>query len=174
MDAVHFIYAAYAGFLWCFERVFLSSPAGRKRFNVLGVINACTKEFMMVHNDTYINARTVGQLLQQIYRRYQPTGLPITIVLDNARYQKCRLVARYARWLKIELLYQPAYSPQLNLIERLWKFVKKQCLYAKYYPDFDHFKQAIQKTLAKTNTEFKDQIDSLLAWNFQSFEKVKN
>lgn len=62
--------------------------------------------------------------------------IPITLVLDNARYQKCQLVTELASTLAIELLHLPSYSPNLNLIERLWKFVKKQCLYSKYYSDF--------------------------------------
>ena len=173
VDAAHFIYSAYAGFLWCFQRVFLASPSGRKRFNVLGGIDAVTKELVMVSNDSYINAKSVCSLLKKIYLKYLPSGLVITLVLDNARYQKCKLVRRYARCLNIELLYMPSYSPQLNLIERLWKFVKKQTLYAKYYPNFDEFKFAIQDCLDKTNTSFKSKLDTLLSWNFQSFENVK-
>jgi len=54
------------------------------------------------------------------------------LVLDNARYQKCHLVQNLAATLNIELLFLPTYSPNLNLIERLWKFVKKKCLYSIY------------------------------------------
>jgi len=61
--------------------------------------------------------------------------MPITLVLHNARYQKYAVVTEFALKLHIELLFLPAYSPSLNLIERLWKFVKKQVLYGKYYPD---------------------------------------
>ena len=66
-------------------------------------------------------------------------AIPITLVLDNARYQKCKVVQDFANSLGIELLYLPPYSPNLNLIERLWKFVKKKCLYAKYYEEFAQF-----------------------------------
>jgi transposase len=62
--------------------------------------------------------------------------VPITLVLDNVRYQRCTLVQAVATTLGVELLYLPAYSPNVNLIERLWKFVKQQCLYSKYYADF--------------------------------------
>mgnify|MGYP003605911059 FL=1 len=65
--------------------------------------------------------------------------VPITLVMDNARYQKCNIVTALASQLNIELLYLPAYSPNLNLIERLWKFVKKKVLYSKYYPNFAEF-----------------------------------
>jgi transposase len=66
-------------------------------------------------------------------------GLPITLVLDNAKYQKCSLVRELTESLKINLLYLPAYY--LNLIERLWKFVKKKCLYSKYYKHFGSSKK---------------------------------
>lgn len=61
-----------------------------------------------------------------------------------------------AAQLDIELLFLPAYSPNLNLIERLWKFVKKQCLYAQYYEDFTAFKDAIFTCLGQTQTTHKD------------------
>jgi hypothetical protein len=54
-------------------------------------------------------------------------SIPITLILDNARYQKCHLVEEHAKKLGIQLLYLPSYSPHLNLIERLWKFVRNEC-----------------------------------------------
>jgi len=97
--------------------------------------------------------------------------IPITLVLDNARYQKCALVQNLAKGLDIELLFLPSYSPNLNLIERLWKFVKKKCLYSTYYEDFGSFKAAIQDCLAQTDTTYKEELDSLLTLKFQSFKK---
>jgi transposase len=171
MDAAHFVHGAFLAAVWCFTRLFISSPSGRKRFNVLGAVNAVTKEILTFTNETYINAESVCQLLVQIAQRYGQ--VPITIVLDNARYQKCKLVWAYATVLNIELLYLPSYSPHLNLIERLWRFVKKECLYAKYYQTFADFKQAIEKCIETTNTEHRDKLETLLSWNFQSFEKVQ-
>jgi transposase len=145
VDAAHFVHRAYLGFLWCFTRTFICSPSGRRRFNVLGAVNAVTKEIITVTN---------------------------VLILDNARYQKCKLVDEYAKALKIELCYLPAYSPQLNLIERLWKFVRNECLYSKYYEDFADFKLAISNCIGTANTERKEKLDSLLTLNFQSFSKV--
>ena len=81
----------------------------------------------MVTNDTYITAAQVCELIEKI----AALGLiiPITLVLDNARYQKCKIVEELALSLSIELLYLPSYSPNLSLIERLGKLVKKKCLY---------------------------------------------
>ena len=141
MDAAHFVLCPFLGFLWAFSRIFIRAPAGRSRFNVLGALNAITHELIFVFNDTYINAESVCDLLKKIADLY--VGLPITIILDNARYQKCKLVQEFALSLNIELLYLPPDFRNLNLIERLWKFVKKKCLWSKYYANFNDFKEAI-------------------------------
>ena len=171
VDAAHFVLSAYLGFLWCFERMFIKAPSGRKRFNVLGALNAISYELITVANDSYINAECVCDLLRQIADRY--VGIPITIVLDNARYQKCALVQDLAQLLNIELLYLPSYSPNLNLIERLWKFVKKKCLYSKYYQDFVTFKTAISDCLSQTHGKHRKDLSSLLTLRFQTFKKAQ-
>ena len=125
VDAAHFVLSPFIGLLWCFSRVFIKSPAGRNRFNVLAALNAITHELTMITNDKYINAFSFCELLWEISLKHIDMGVPITLVLDNARYQKCKLVFYFAKLLDIELLYLPAYSPNLNIIERLWKFVKK-------------------------------------------------
>jgi transposase len=157
------------GYLWSLTRIFIKAPAGRKRFNVLGALDAITHELITITNDTYINALCVCELLTKIAERYP--RMAITLISDNAKYQKCKIVWDLAASLNIELLYLPAYSPNLNLIERLWKFVKKQCLYSKYYSDFTLFGSAITECLSKTHTDHKKELDSLLSLNFQSFKK---
>jgi transposase len=171
VDAAHFVLAPYLGMLWCFVRQFIRAPAGRQRFNVLGALNAVTHELILVTNDAYINADSVCDLLRRIAA--QRLAIPITLILDNARYQKCYIVLELAKSLGIELLYLPTYSPNLNLIERLWKFVKKDCLYSTYYNDFTLFKQAISSCLAQTQTTHKAALDSLLSHRFQTFKKSK-
>lgn len=172
VDAAHFVLAPFLGFLWCFARLFIQAPAGRQRFNVLGALNALTHELITITNDTYINAESFCALLYKL--AVLQLRVPITLVLVNARYQKCALVAAVAASLQIELLYLPAYSPNLNLIERLWKFVKKECLYSTYYADFAAFKAAIQKCLNETHTTHKAALDSLLTLKFQTFEKTQS
>lgn len=171
MDAAHFVFGSFLSSIWCFVRHYIPTQSGRKRFNVLGAVNAVNKSVTVYANETYINGKSVCHLLKMLYLQYK--GKPITIVLDNAKYQKCKLVRRYSKILGIELLYLPSYSPQLNIIERLWKFVKKECLYSKYYPDFPSFKDAIQDCLAKADTVHRDKLDRLLTLNFQTFKKAK-
>jgi transposase len=149
--------------------MFIKAPSGRQRFNVLGALDAISHEMVVVTNTGYINAYSVCELLIKLSQRFD--RLPISIVLDNARYQKCKLVQATAKLFDIELLYLPAYSPNLNLIERMWKFVKKKCLNSKYYSDFASFTKSITEVLSKTNGCYKKELDSLLSLKFQSFKK---
>jgi transposase len=168
VDAAHFIFGPFLGFVWCLVRLFVPGPSGRKRYNVLAALNAVTHEVIRVANHSYINAVSVCALLREI----AAAGLarPITVVLDNARYQRCAVVQALARSLKIELLFLPTYSPNLNLIERLWRFVKSECLGAKPKATYEDFTAAIDGCLANLQTNHKEQMKTLLALNFQTFE----
>ena len=172
VDAAHFVLGSFLGRLWCIVRIFIPSSSGRKRYNVLGALDAMTHQLITVCNDTYVNACSVCELLQKIW---ESTGgnIPITLVLDNARYQKCYLVTELAEKMNIELLFLPSYSPNLNLIERLWKWIKKDCLNSKYYERFDEFKDAINQSIMKvSHEESKMEMDTLLALNFQNFDNA--
>lgn len=171
VDASHFVFSLVLGFLWSFTRIFLPAPSGRQRFNVLGALNAVTHELITVTNTTYINALSVGELLAKIRRRH-PRGL-ITVVLDNARYQRCKWVQEKAVSLKIELLFLPPYSPNLNLIERFWKLVKKNCLYSKFYPQFSEFQEAISHFINTVHVTHKKELRTLLSHKFQDFSKAQ-
>lgn len=138
---------------------------------MLGALNALTLELVTVTNDTYINAVSVCELLGKIAALKLAT--PITLVLDNARYQRCAKVMAYAESLGIELLFLPPYSPNLNLIERLWKFIKKKCLYSKYYDKFPAFKAAISGCIDRLGTEHKQELTELMSLSFQSFKNVQ-
>jgi transposase len=169
VDASHFVHGAFLCCVWCFVRLFLRTPSGRKRFNVLGALDYATKDLLTVTNLTYITAETVCQLLTMLAGQYP--GIPITLVLDNARYQRCRLVQDLAGSLGIELLFLPSYSPNLNLIERLWKFVKGECLKGKYYETFEAFQASIEDCLRKIPTEHREAVASLITRNFQLFDR---
>ncbi len=144
---------------------------------MLAALNAVSKELITVSNLTYVNAETVCELLRRLAATH--LNIPITVVLDNARYQRCKLVQELAQQLSIELLFLPSYSPNLNLkvpcnagIERFWKFVKKQCLYSRYYPDAASFQQAILTCIDEAPSKHKAELERLLTLNFQTFKDV--
>ena len=171
VDAAHFVHSAFLGIIWCVVRMCVRAASGRKRFNVLAALDAVTHKLIMETNHSYINANSVCNLLRAVAEAATP-GIPITFVLDNARYQKCALVEDLAKQLGIELLYLPSYSPNLNKIERVWKFVKAECLRTKYYDNYEKFNKAIKQCLDDLPTKHKAAMDSLLTHKFQTFENV--
>ena len=108
------------------------------------------------------------ELPRKLSDRY--VGLPLTLVLDNARHQKCAAVRELAQSPRIESLYLPPYSPNPNLIERLRKFVKEECLSCRYHEDFTRFKEAIIDCLAGVEGKPKASIASPLTLRFQTFK----
>jgi transposase len=167
-DAAHFVHQPFQGYLYGIKRFFIRAAAGRKRLNVLGALDAVSQSITTICNESYINAETVCQLLELLAQQY--IGERIYLILDNARYQKCQLVYEAAQRLNIKLIFLPPYSPNLNLIERLWRFTKKKVLYNKFYSSFDEFKNAISNCLDKMkNSEYKNELSSLLTLKFQTF-----
>jgi transposase len=171
VDAAHFVLRPFLGFLLSFVPLFVQASAGRKRYNVLGALDAITRELTLVTNFTYINSVSFCALLDQLKRRYAD-GVPIHVILDNARYQKNAYIQAHADLLGITLVYLPAYSPNLNLIERLWKFVKKTVLYGTYYADFGAFTAAIDQCLADTQDRYQEELKTLLTLKFQTFKNA--
>jgi len=170
MDAAHFVYGPFLGFVWCLARLFIKAPCGRQRLNVLAALHAVTQEVITITNSTYITAESVCLLLCEIAHSYPAQAL--TVVLDNARYQRCLAVQECAALLDIELLYLPPYSPNLNLIERFWKWVKKQCLYGRYYENFSAFQKAILNCIEQAPTQHHKELNSLLTLRFQTLSKA--
>jgi transposase len=170
VDAAHFVYGPCLGCLWCLVRLFVPGPSGRKRYNVLGAIDAVTRRMIRVTNHAYINTSSVCDLLKAVSR----AGLvgPVTLVLDNAAYQRCAFVQAYAAFLGVELLYLPPYSPNLNLIERVWRFVKKEVLAARVKEDYGAFTRAIDDCLDGLHTRHASQTATLLTLKFQVFDDV--
>jgi transposase len=170
VDAAHFVFGTFVCCLWSFARIFVRAASGRQRFNVLGAWDAVARRLIAVTNTTVVNTETMCQLLRKI----AAAGLngTITVVLDNARYQRNAVVQALAKELGITLLYLPSYSPNLNLIERLWKFTKRRALYGRYHPTFAEFQAAIQEVLDGLSTSYAEQVKTLMTLKFQLFEDV--
>ncbi|MEK6476168.1 IS630 family transposase [Catalinimonas sp. 4WD22] len=170
MDAAHFVLSHFCCMMWCVKRLFIRSGAGRNRINVLGALNAINQQVTTLINTTYINAEVIIAFLGQLRKQYP--GLPITIVLDNARYQHCKAVIAFAESIHIKLLFLPPYSPNLNLIERLWKMAKKKVLYGQYYPNPTHFHYAVTSFFEHIDT-YQNELKSLLTLKFQTFNNSR-
>lgn len=170
VDAAHFVYGTFLCCLWSFTRLFVRAASGRQRFNVLGAWNAVTRELVSVTNTTVVNTDTMCELMHKI-AALNLAG-PVTLVLDNARYQRNAVVMGLAEQLGINLLFLPSYSPNLNLIERLWKFTKRRALYGRYHPTFADFRAAIEQTLADIPGKHASHLATLMTLHFQQFQNV--
>ena len=170
MDASHFVLGCdFLGGVYSRTRRLVKTFSGRQRYNVLGAINFTTKKVHTVTNNTYITATEICQMLRLVASEYP--GKKIHIVLDNARYQKCDIVSLLAKELSIDLVFLPPYSPNLNLIERLWKFTKGK-LRIKYYGNFVTFKQTIDDIIDGADNIFKEQISNLIGEKIQLFDNL--
>jgi len=168
VDAAHFVQGAFLCCLWCVRRLFIRGASGRQRYSVLGAWNAVTNQLVNITTAGTVSSDTMCQLLHKI----AALGLqgPITLVLDNARYQRCALVIDLAKTLNIQLQFLPSYSPNLNLIERLWKFIKRDVLYGRHYNSFIEFRAAIDGCLENIPTKHREKLQSLMTHNFQQFD----
>jgi len=137
--------------------------------NVLGAVGYGTAKMITVINRGSIGSEQVCQLLRKIHRRCRK---PVTVVLDNASYHRANVVRDLAETLDIELLFLPPYSPNLNLIERVWKLVKKLALNARTLPDFDAFAESVTRTVDNLETKHRTELLGLLTPNFQDFADV--
>lgn len=164
VDAAHFVHGCFLGLVWCLSRMIVPSASGRRRYNVLAAVETRDLDFVSVRTTESVNAATVCELMAGIARRCP--GEAITLVLDNARYQYNHKVMAAAAEHGLELLYLPAYSPNLNLIERVWRLVKSGCLRNKYYETFDAFRAAIDAFIDSLGRERRAELRSLLTENF--------
>ena len=168
IDASHFVMGCdFLGYIYGITRRFTKTYSGRKRYNVLGALNFVSKKVSTVANDAYITASEVCDLLKKVAAEYD--GKPIHIVLDNARYQKCAIVTELASRLNIHFGYIPPYSPNLNLIERLWKHVKNR-LRTKYFDVFDDFQKKINSIVSDTDKNDLAVVNRLIGEKVQLFD----
>lgn len=159
------------GFLWCFKRLWFSSPSGRQRFNILGALNAMNLQVTTVCNCDYINSWSVVELMFKLRQKSIGSGRSVSIIVDNAPYQACWFVRNAAKLMSINLVFLPPYSPNLNLIERLWKFVRKKCCSAASYGSFKEFSNALQTCVENCHRDYVEELSTLMSWNFQTLPK---
>nr|WP_256203603.1 transposase [Nitrosomonas sp. Nm58] len=112
-----------------------------------------------------MNAQSTIQLFQQI-EAHHPIAAHIYIICDNARYYRSQLVNDYLNDSKIKLIFLLPYAPNLNLIERYWKFFKKKIFYGRYYEIFSFFKSTCEAFFT-TLDHYKAELRTLLTDNFQ-------
>jgi transposase len=166
MDATHPQHNPVLGYGWIErgEEHPIKSNSGRRRLNINGAIDVQRMSADVRFDETTDAVSTIA-LFEQI-ERANPRAKRITIICDNARYYRSKAVADYLEDSRINLLFLPPYSPNLNLIEGFWKFFERQVLYDRYYEAFEHFKDACTGFFRELDSHVS-QLRSLLTENFE-------
>jgi len=125
----------------------LPSNTGRKRLNIQGAINLDTHSLISTVHETLDKQSTI-EILKKIEGRH-PNEDKVYALVDNAGYYHAKEVKEYLKSSKIELIFLPAYAPHLSLIERVWRYLKKEILYNRYYPTFKDFTEKIIEFLKR-------------------------
>jgi transposase len=144
----------------------LRTTSGRNRLNILGAYSPDDRDLISLSGRESCDAERVAQLLRKI--RAANPGKRLLLVLDNAPYNHAAPVTEAASAVRIELLYLPPYSPNLNLIERFWKFLKRKVARNRFYATFAEFRTAVQNVLNNI-AAYRDDLASLLTERFQLF-----
>jgi transposase len=159
VDAVHPTLNSEASYGWIekgSEHQILSN-SGRTRMNILGAINTDDVTDLITGEYKTINFESAGDFFEQIGKK-NPEASKIKVFIDNAGYFK-KMVAEGLVWL-------PTYSPNLNLIERLWKFLKKKILKNNYHGLAKGFREKVREFFRNIK-EYKTELKSLLTCNFR-------
>ena len=168
-DSVHPQHNAVISYGWIKkgEDFEIPSNCGRYHLNIAGAI--CLQDMdVITRNFETINASSICTMLKAIRAKNPDLKKKIYYVLDNARYHRAKAVRRLARKLRINLVFLPGYSPNLNPIERVWKFFKKKVLYNRYYETKAEFEEVCIKFFRYIR-KFKDELSTLVTDNFQVF-----
>jgi transposase len=144
----------------------IKTNTGRKRININGALSVNKGIEVIAREDETINAQSTIKLLETIEEK-NPNAENIYTIVDNAGYNRSKLVVE---WLKkhprITMIFLPPYSPNLNLIERLWKFLHKKVCYNKYYEHFADFKAQVMGFFDNID-QYQEELKTLLTENFQ-------
>lgn len=167
IDGVHPQFNSVSTYGWMRkgEERTLKSNTGRERLNINGALDPNTLEVIARFDET-LNASSTIELFKDIERE-NPEAKKIALIVDNARYYYNGEVMDYINQSKkLELIFLPPYCPNLNLIERLWRYMRKKVINNQYYSCFDDFKLAVGNFFLKLPDKY-DELSKLITENFQ-------
>ncbi len=167
VDGVHPHHNAIPAYGWIEKGTdkHLKTNTGRQRLNLNGALNSEDVTDVEILSEPTLNADAMIRLCKRLLAKHA-VGV-IYLILDNARYYRAKKVAEFVKdHPRIVLCFLPSYSPNLNLIERLWLFFQKKILYNRYYQDFATFEN-ICLYFFQDLKRYRHQLKTLLADNFQ-------
>jgi transposase len=170
-DAMHLLHQNVPGLCWGDPKLppVFETNSGRKRLNILGAYDPETHSLVHLSGEENCNAERVVEFLERIYHAYKGSS-EIHLILDNAKYFHSKKVREWLEnYPKMNLLFLPPYAPNLNLIERLWRFAKDKLVKGKYYKEYKTFRAKVFQFLNNIK-DYEDDLRSLLV---EKFEIVK-
>lgn len=141
--------------------------SGRQRLNINAAINAFKPTQLVFNTPAKINAQSTQNLCKQLLQKHRRKT--IYLICDNARYNHNRWLKEWTAGTRVELVFLPTYSPNLNLIERLWRFLKQKIINSTYCEKFGQFKEEIVSFLSDLKP-YKEELQSLLTLHFRTVE----
>lgn len=168
-DPTHKIHNTQLGKCWQTKgrdgTLVLPSNSGRKRVTILGFINAVNLQFSSLVTESNADVYS-NEMAHRELRADYPDNKEIIVIQDNAKYNHAFASSDAAKELHITPFFLPSYSPNLNLIERLWKFMKKEIMKNTYYPTFKLFWKAIISFCGNLSL-YEKEVKEVLSQNFQ-------
>jgi transposase len=168
LDPMHQIHNNENEYSWQFKgkqyTKHIKANTGRRRMNIVGAINPVSLAPTIIITEDNCCEELIHAFLYEVRAQYKEAKT-ICIVLDNARYQRAYSVNDLAKELKIDLMFLPPYCPNLNLIERLWKFFKKKVMKNKYYSSFKEFEEIVYTFFEKFDNHL-DELKTVLNFKF--------
>ena len=167
MDSTHPRHCPVMGYGWIKKGTdkFIKCNSGRAHLNINGALNIKNLDIITRQTKT-VNKDAVCEILKAIKQKNLNED-KIYVIMDNASYNRSKKVKNLAKKLNIRLKYIPPYSPNLNIIERLWRFFKEEVLSLKYYETLDIFSKACS-TFFRGIRKYKKVLDTLLNDNFHT------
>ena len=168
LDAVHPSHNTRPHYAWIMKgkEKRIKANTGRKRMNINGAYNPESQE-IIYREDDKINAQSTLKLIQMIEEKHKEEDGLIYLIHDNAKYYYNEMIRNYTANTRVIMIPLPTYSPNLNLIERLWKLLRKEAIDSHYYERFKEFQWAIRKFLSYDVYEMREKLKSLMTENFQ-------
>jgi transposase len=168
LDPMHQIHNNENDYAWQFKGINgtkqVLANTGRRRLNIIGAINPVSFEPTILLTEANCSAEVIEAFLEEVKTQYSQAST-ICIILDNARYQRSNVVQQKAKYLNIDLIYLPPYSPNLNLTERLWKYFKKKIMKNTYYENYERFEEAVVQFFKSFQSNLSD-MKTLLNFKF--------
>ena len=174
VDAVHPQHNTRSAYVWIAKGSAKEIPSnsGRARLNLNGAINVENPTEVLIREDKCINAQITWDLYQDLGKKH-PNKDTIYVICDNARYYKNKVLQAKLKNSKIKQVFLPFYSPNLNLIERLWKFLRKKVIDYEFYEDFQQFRKSIFNFFDHID-DYQKELEKLIAWNFHIPKSTTN